>query len=79
MANAKPKKSDEKVLIMIPYVEGEGEDQTVGINGEFWKIKKGVYVEVPRKVAKVIQESQKQNMVAIREQERMKLQIQDLG
>ena len=30
MANAKPKKSDEKVLIMIPYVEGEGEDDAVG-------------------------------------------------
>ena len=31
----------DKVEIMIPYIEGQGKEQTVGVNGKFYKIKKG--------------------------------------
>ena len=72
-------KKEDKVLIMIPYVEGQGSELTVGVNGVFTKIKKGVMVEVPRPVAEVIMNSQQQAMVAEANQERMKMQVQDLG
>jgi hypothetical protein len=79
MANTKAEKKDDKVLIMIPYVEGQGKEITVGVNGVFTKIKKGVMVEVSRPVAEVIMNSQQQAMVAEANQERMKMQVQDLG
>lgn len=72
-------KKEDKVLIMIPYVEGQGKEITVGVNGVFTKIKKGVMVEVSRPVAEVIMNSQQQAMVAEANQERMKMQVQDLG
>lgn len=79
MANTKAEKKEEKVMIMIPYVEGQGTELTVGVNGVFTKIKKGVMVEVSRPVAEVIMNSQQQAMVAEANQERMKMQVQDLG
>lgn len=80
MANTKnTEKKDDKVMIMVPYVEGQGTELTVGVNGVFTKIKKGVMVEVPRPVAEVIMNSQQQAMVAEANQERMKMQVQDLG
>lgn len=72
-------KKEDKVMIMVPYVEGQGSELTVGVNGVFTKIKKGVMVEVPRPVAEVIMNSQQQAMVAETNQERMKMQVQDLG
>ena len=77
--NVKAEKKEDKVLIMIPYVEGQGKEITVGVNGVFTKIKKGVMVEVSRPVAEVIMNSQQQAMVAEANQERMKMQVQDLG
>lgn len=74
----KTDKSD-KVEIMIPYIEGQGKEQTVGVNGKFYKIKKGTLVEVPREVAEVIANSQQQAIVAEANQEKMKMQVQDLG
>ena len=71
-------KSD-KVTIMIPYIEGQGEEQTVGVNGKFYKIKKGRMVEVPREVAEVVMNSQQQAIVAEANQKKMKMQVQDLG
>jgi len=79
MANTKAEKKEDKVMIMVPYVEGQGTELTVGVNGVFTKIKKGVMVEVPRPVAEVIMNSQQQAMVAEANQERMKMQVQDLG
>lgn len=79
MANTKTEKKEDKVMIMVPYVEGQGTELTVGVNGVFTKIKKGVMVEVPRPVAEVIMNSQQQAMVAEANQERMKMQVQDLG
>lgn len=76
---AKTEKKDDKVKIMIPYVEGQGKEQTVGVNGTFYKIRKGVYVEVPKAVAEVIMNSQQQAIIAEANQERMKMQYQDLG
>lgn len=79
MANTKAEKKEDKVMIMVPYVEGQGTELTVGVNGVFTKIKKGVMVEVPKPVAEVIMNSQQQAMVAEANQERMKMQVQDLG
>ena len=79
MATNKAEKKDDKMMIMIPYIEGQGEEQTVGVNGVFYKIRKGRYVEVPRAVAEVIINSQQQAIVAETNQERMKMQYQDLG
>lgn len=83
MANQKSEKPAEKakeyVKIMIPYVEGQGKEQTVGVNGVFYKIKKGVYVDVPLPVAMVVINSNQQAILAEENQERMKLQVQDLG
>lgn len=76
---AKTEKKDDKVKIMIPYIEGQGKEQTVGVNGTFYKIRKGVYVEVPKAVAEVIMNSQQQAIVAEANQERLKMQVQDLG
>lgn len=71
--------TEKRVRVMIPYVEGQGTDQTVGVNGVFYKIKKGCWVDVPEAVAEVIINSQQQAMVAEANQEKMKMQVQDLG
>ena len=34
---------------------------TVGVNGRFWQIERGVDVEVPRNVAEVLRQSQEQD------------------
>lgn len=79
MATTKTDKKDDKVTIMIPYVEGQDKEITVGVNGVFTKIRRGVMVEVSRPVAEVIMNSQQQAMVAEANQERMKMQVQDIG
>ena len=76
---AKKAKKNDKVLIMVPRIEGEKDEKTVCINGVYTKIKRGTYVEVPRAVASVLINSERQNSVAVEEQERMKMQVQDLG
>ena len=71
--------TERRVKVMIPYIEGQGTDQTVGVNGVFYKIKKGCWVDVPEVVAEVIMQSQQQAMVAEANQAMMKMQVQDLG
>lgn len=45
----------ETVKVLIPFVEGEDPEETVGINGVMTKIQKGKMVEVPVAVAQVLQ------------------------
>lgn len=78
---AKPKaeKPEEKrVMVMVPYVEGEDKEVTVWINDKITKFKKGVTVEVPESVAKVLARSNKNMMYAIENQKKFKKQVMDL-
>lgn len=82
MANKEnTEKKQETAVITIPYVEGQGTEKTFGVNGVFYKVKKGRPVEVPISVAKLWWQCQEQEMAAIEAQERMKMQSvnQDLG
>lgn len=71
-------KTDDYVTIMIPFVEGEAPDLTVGVNGKFTKIKKGYTVRVPRNVAEVIANSNQQMMAALENQRKFENQRTDL-
>ena len=67
----------ELVSVMIPYVEGQDPEVTVGINGVYTKIKKGRPVKVPRNVAEVLAQSDQMTMVALETQEKFKSQRED--
>lgn len=51
---------DELVPIFIPLTDGGSDEMTVGHNGVFYKIKKGQEVQIPRKLAIIIQNSNAQ-------------------
>ena len=77
-AEPKADKREETVKIMVPYIEGEDPEVTVIINGHITKFKKGVTVDVPIKVAKVLENSNQQMMSALDNQARFKKQVMDL-
>ena len=58
---AKKKKT---VTVFLPFIDGEEDEVTVGVNGKMWKVKRGEEVEVPRCVAVVIRNSNLQARVA---------------
>lgn len=59
------KKPEKKtVTVYIPFVEGEEDELTIGINGVMYKVKRGEEVEVPRAVAVVIRNSNLQAKLA---------------
>ena len=74
----KEKKEEEKVTIMIPYVEGEDPEVTVIINGHYTRFRKGETVQVSKAVASVLQNSNKQMMAALDNQKKFKNQVTDL-
>ena len=73
-----PKTEEERVLIMIPYIEGDDPEVTVGINGKFTKIQKGTQVYVSKDVAEVIMNSNKQAMLAREQAKKFESQRTDL-
>ena len=75
---AEEPKEEQRVMIMVPYVEGEDPEVTVWINDRITKFKKGVTVEVPRSVAKVVERSNKNMMYAMQNQKKFKKQVMDL-
>lgn len=76
---AKAKEADDgKVAIMLPYIEGEDREVTVGVNGVYTKIRKGVVVRVSPEVAEVLENSNQQMMRALDNQEKFKMQRTDL-
>lgn len=77
MATTK-KSDDEKVMVMIPYIEGQDPEVTVIINGHITKIKKGKQVAVTRQVAAVLENSNQQMMVAWENQQKLREQRTDL-
>ena len=74
----KEERVEERVKVMIPYIEGQDPEVTVIINGEITKIKKGVQVEVTRQVASVLENSNQQMMTAWANQKALKNQRTDL-
>lgn len=70
---------DERVLIMIPYIEGEDPEVTVGINGVFTKIRKGVAVYVSKPVASVLQNSYHQAMLQQENSKRFERQVTEFN
>ena len=71
-------KEEKRVMVMVPYVEGEDKEVTVWINDKITKFKKGVTVEVPVSVAKVLERSNKNMMYALENQKKFKKQVMDL-
>lgn len=76
-AEPKAEEKPRKVSIMIPYVEGEDPEVTVWVNDHCTKIRKGHMVEVTPEVAEVLQNSNKQMMVAQENRRKLKTQHQD--
>lgn len=68
---------EERVTIMIPYVEGEDKEVTVWVNDEITKIKKGHQVRVKKNVAGVLEHSNQASMIAFENREKLKNQHQD--
>ena len=77
-AAKKEEDDEERVMVMVPYVEGQDPEVTVIINGEITKFRKGVTVKVKRNVAEVLQNSNQQTMLALQNQEKFKNQSMDL-
>lgn len=69
---------EERVLVFIPYVDGEDPEVTVGINGYFTKIQKGKQVRVTKAVAEVLQNSSTQIMVARENSRKLEKQVTEL-
>lgn len=70
MAEKAVKESAEKtVKIRLPRIPGQ-DDQFVGVNGKTFLIKRGVEVEVPESVAKVLRQSEEQDEKAYLMKER---------
>lgn len=78
VTNETVQKDEQRVRIMIPYVEGESEYEVVGINGVLHQIQKGEEVEVTRAVAQVLSNSNKQIKQAQENRRRFKKQVTDL-
>lgn len=53
-AENKAAKKVKMVKIRLPKIEGVKGDLAVGWGGKMWKVKRGVTVEVPEVVAKII-------------------------
>lgn len=64
-ATQKSEMLTETVRIRLPVTRELSEDAFVGINGNTWQIKRGVYVDVPLAVAKVLERSEKMQQVAM--------------
>ena len=78
-AEPKAKKEEEqRVRVMVPYIEGEDPEVPVIINGRITKFRKGVTVEIPSNVASVLENSNQQMMSAIDNQAKFKKQVMDL-
>ena len=68
---------DNRVMIMIPYIEGEDPEVTVWVNDKVTKIRKGHQVKVTPEVAEVLANANQQMMVAMENRRKLKNQHQD--
>ena len=51
--------ANKKIKIKLPLTRSEKEDVFVGINGHTWQIARGVEVELPWNVVKVLERQEK--------------------
>ena len=65
MAEAKNAVTGKKVRIKLPLTRTEKEDVFVGLNGKSYLIKRGVEVEVPVGVAKILERKEKRLSIAM--------------
>ena len=54
-----------RVRIKLPLIEGEDPEKVVGINGKYYKIRRGKWVDVPPEVAEVLDNSDAQMVSAL--------------
>lgn len=68
----KQNKPEEKVKIRLPKNRNESDDLPISVNGNKpWLIKRGEWVEVPRSIAEIIENSQRQDEAALEYSERL--------
>ena len=65
VAEVKPASKPKKVRIKLPLTRTEKEDVFVALNGKTYQIKRGVEVEVPYGVAKILERQEKQLAIAM--------------
>ena len=65
------------VKVFVPFVEGEDPEVTIYVNDDNLKFKKGYTVEIPARFAQVLENSNKQALVARENREKLKNQRQD--
>lgn len=70
-------KDEERVTIMIPYIEGEPPEVTVWVNDDITQIKRGHQVSVKKNVAEVLENSYQMTLVAMENKKQLKNQHQD--
>ena len=75
----KPEEPYQKtVKVKIPRVKGQREDVMVGVNGKFWQIKRGVYVEVPMPVYEVLQHQEEMEAEASELEDQLEEQLKQM-
>lgn len=77
-APKKVEKSDERVAVMLPFIEGEDTQLSVTINGQTDIIPRGRTVKVRRAVAKLLENNNIQMMAARENEQKLKNQRTDL-
>ena len=65
--------------IRLPLTRTEKEDVFVGINGHTWLIQRGVEVDVPENVAKVLQRREKMLSIAMAYEAEAARPLQEMG
>ena len=68
-----------KVTIKLPLTRAEKDDVFVGLNGKSYLIKRGVPVEVPLNVAKILERREKMLSLAMDFEARAAAPLEDLA
>ena len=76
-AKVETAEEEERVTVMIPFIEGEDPEVTVWVNDHITQIKKGRQVKVTKAVATVLENSNLSMMTAYDNQQKLKNQRQD--
>jgi hypothetical protein len=71
-------KKTKTVTIKLPLTRDEKEDVYVSVNGKRYQIKRGVAVDVPWNVAKVLERSERMTSIAIEYENKAAEQLNEL-
>lgn len=72
-------KTPKKVKIKLPLTRTEKDDVYVGLNGKGYLIKRGVEVEVPYGVAKILERREKMLSIAMEYEAQAAAPLEDLA